>query len=206
LVIFTTIWPVRVANVVRTSLAKALEQLAALLGADPHSDSGILQAARSAAEMAFGQAITQARAVLVNDPFEISEVRRAVERRPIDAAVVEKVGRLFIPVSAILDLRTDLAGHDLPQPTQDAIRAHHQALVAWFRQAASWVRSGEGADAVSGGPPEPPALSGPGDHLTALATWHRLLHQDIREILDEVGPQRQRVIAPSVGGALHASG
>ncbi len=31
-VIFTTIWPVSVANVVRTHLARALEQLAALVG------------------------------------------------------------------------------------------------------------------------------------------------------------------------------
>jgi multidrug resistance protein MdtO len=206
LVIFTTIWPVSVANVVRTSLAKALEQLAALVGSDPHSDSGISQAARSAAEMAFGQAITQARAALVNDPFETSEVRRAVGRRPIDAAVVEEVARLFIPISAILDLRTDLAGHDLPQPMHDAIRAYHQALAAWFGQAASWTRSGEGAGEVVGGLPAPPALSGPGDHLTALASWYGVLHQDIRKILGEVGPQPGPVIAPSVGDAFHATG
>jgi hypothetical protein len=206
LVIFTTIWPVSVANVVRTSLAKALEQLAALVGSDPHSISGISQAARSAAEMAFGQAITQARAVLVNDPFETSEVRRAAGRRRIDATVVEQVGRLFIAISAILDLCADLAGHDLPQPTQEAIRAHHQTLAAWFRRAASWTRSGEGAGEVIGGLPEPPSLSGPGDHLTALATWYGVLHQDIRKILDEVGPQPQPVTAPSVGDALHATG
>ena len=205
-VIFTTIWPVSVANVVRTNLAKALEQLAALVGLGARADGEVSQAARSAADMAFGQAIAQARAVLVNDPFETSEVRRAVGRRPIDATVVEQVGRLFIPVSAILDLRTDLAGHELPQPMHDAIRAHHQALAAWFQQAASWVRSGEGADEVSGGLPEPPALSGPGDHLAAFATWYRLLHEDIRKILDEVGPQPQPVIAPSVGDALHAAG
>jgi hypothetical protein len=120
--------------------------------------------------------------------------------------VAEEIGRLFIPVSAILDLCTELAGHDLPQPTQDALHAHHQALVAWFRQAASWTRSGEGADAVSAGLPEPPALSGPGDHLIALATWYRLLHEDIRKILDEVGPQPQPLTAQSVGDALHAAG
>src|SRR5262249_20318455 len=146
------------------------------------------------------------RAVLVNDPFETSEVRRAVVRRPIDAAVVAEVGRLFIPISAILDLRADLAGHDLPEPTQDTIRAHHQALSTWFRHAAAWTRSGEGAREVAAGLPEPPAVSGPGDQLTALATWYGLLHQDIRNILDEVGPQPQPVIAPSVGGALHADG
>ncbi len=206
LVIFTTIWPVSVANVVRTSLANALEQLAALVGLGARPDGEASQAARSAADMAFGQAIAQARAVLVNDPFETREVRRAVGRRPIDAAVVEEVGRLFIPISAILDLRTDLAGHDLPQRLRDAIRAHHQALAAWFRQAAAWTRSGEGAGEVVGGLPEPPALFGLGDHLTALATWYGVLHQDIRKILDEVGPQPRPVIAPSVGDAFHATG
>jgi len=206
-VIFTTIWPVSVANVVRTNLAKALEQLAMLAGLGARTDGEIPQAARSAADMAFGQAIAQAREVLVNDPFETSEVRRAVGKRPIDATVVEEVGRLFIPVSAILDLLTDRAGHDLPEDATDAIWAHSQALAGWFREAASWARSGEGADAVSsGGPPEPPALSGPDDHLAAVATWYRLLRQDIRKILDEVGPQPQPVIASSVRGALHAAG
>src|SRR6516162_729511 len=203
--IFTTIWPVSVANVVRTNLARALEQLATLVGLGARIDSEMPQAARSAAEAAFGQAIAQARAVLVNDPFETSEVRRAVGRRPIDATIVEEVGRLFIPVSAILDLRPDLAGHGLAQPMHDAIRAHHQALAAWLRQAALWTRGGEGAGEVAGGLPEPPALSGTGDHLTALATWHGVLHQDIRKILDQVGPQPQPARAP-VGDALHAAG
>jgi hypothetical protein len=156
-------------------------------------------------DTAFGQAIAQARAVLINDPFETSEVRRAVGRRPIDATVVEQVGRLFIPVSAILDLRTDRAGHDLPEETRDSLRAHHQALAVWFRQAASWTRSGEEAGEVAAGLPEPPALSDPSDQLTALETWYRLLHQDIRKILDEVGPQPRPATA-AVGDALHATG
>jgi multidrug resistance protein MdtO len=205
-VIFTTICPVSVANVVRTHLARALERLAALLGLDVASDGEISPATRSAADMAFGQAIAQARAVLVNDPFEMREVQRAVGRRPIDAIVVDQVGWLFIPVSAILDLCNDLVGQALPQPTQDAIRAHHQALAAWFRQAASWTRSGEGADEVVNGLPEPPILFGPGDHLAAVTIWYRLLHEDIRNILDEVGPQLQPAIAPSVEDALHAAG
>ena len=204
--IFTTIWPVSVANVVRTHLARALDQLAALFGLDAGTDGEIPKAARSAADTGFGQAIAQARAVLVNDPFETSEVRRAAGRRPIDVAVVAEVGRLFVPVSAILDLHADLAGHDLPEPAQDAIRRHHQALAAWFRQAASWTRSGEGAGEVADGLPEPPILTGPGDHLTALATWYGLLHQDIRNILDKVGPEPQPVKVPSVGDALHAAG
>jgi len=203
-VIFTTIWPVSVANVVRTHLARALEQLAALVGLGVEGE--ISPSARSAANVAFGQAIAQARGVLVNDPFETSEVRRSRGRRPIDAAVVAEVGRLFIPISAILDLRPDPGWRELSQPTRDAICTYHQALAEWFRQAASWARSGEGADEVAAGLPEPPTLSGPGDHLTALETWYGVLHQDIRSILDEVGPQPQPVTVPSVGDALHATG
>jgi multidrug resistance protein MdtO len=205
LVIFTTIWPVSVANVVRTSLAKALEQLAALVDLGARAEGEIPQASRSMVDTAFGQAIAQARAALVNDPFETSEVQRAVRRRPIDATVVEQVGRLFIPVSAILDLRADRAGYDLPEETGDALRAHHQALAGWFRQAASWTRSGEEAGEVAAGLPEPPTFAGPSDQLTALETWYRLLDQDIRKILDEVGPQPRPVTAP-VGEALHATG
>jgi multidrug resistance protein MdtO len=93
-VIFATIWPVSVANVVRTHLARALERLAALVDLGAQTSGEISPAARSAAAAAFRQAIAQARAVLVNDPFETSEVRRAVGRRPINAAVVEQVGRL----------------------------------------------------------------------------------------------------------------
>jgi multidrug resistance protein MdtO len=205
-VIFTTIWPVSVANVVRTNLANALEQLAALVGLGARADGEVSQAARSSADMALGQAIGHSRAVLVTDRFETSEVRRVVGRRRIDATIVEQVGWLFIPVSAVLDLSADLDWRELPDAMRDAIRAHHQALAEWFRQAASWTRSGEGAGEVVAGLPEPPVLSGPDDHLTALATWYGLLHQDIRRILDEVGPQPQPVTAPAVGDALHAAG
>ena len=205
-VIFTTIWPVSVANVVRTNLANASEQLAALVGLGAGTHGEVSQAARSAADMAFGQAIGQARAVLVTDRFETSEVRRAVARRRIDATIVEQVGWLFIPVSAVLDLSADLDWRELPDAMRNAISAHHTSLAAWFQAAASWVRSGVGAGEVVGGLPEPPAVSGPDDHLTALATWYSVLHQDIRKILDEVGPQPQPVIAPAVGDAFHAAG
>jgi multidrug resistance protein MdtO len=204
-VIFTTIWPVSVGNVVRTNLARALEQLAVMVGLGARADVEISPTARSAAQLAFGQAIAQARAVLVKDLFETREVRLAGGRRPIDLAVVEEVARLFIPISAILDLLTDRARHDLPEEMRAAISAYSQALSGWFRQAASWTRSGEGAGEVAGRLPEPPMLSGRDDQLTALATWYGLLHQDIRQILDEVGPQPRQVTAP-VGDELHATG
>jgi multidrug resistance protein MdtO len=120
-VIFMTIWPVSVANVVRAHLARAFEQLAVLIGLGTRTDGEISPSARSAADATFGQAIVQARAVLVNDPFETREVRRAARRRPIDAAVVAEVGRLFIPFLAILDLRTAPGWRELSQSVRDAI-------------------------------------------------------------------------------------
>jgi multidrug resistance protein MdtO len=204
-VVFTTIWPVSVADVVRTHLAKALEQLAALLDTYAGADGEISQVKRSAAVATFGQTIAQARAALVNEPFETS-LRRRVRRRQIDATVVEQVGRLFIPLSAILDLRVLPAGDTVASTTQDAIRAHDRALAAWFRRAASWTRSGEGADDVIRSLPQEPNLSGPGDRLMALATWYGVLHDDIVKILDEVGPQSKVATTPSIGDALHAAG
>src|SRR5262249_24464367 len=96
---------------------------------------------------------------------------------------------LFVPVSVIVDLCADPTNHDLPQPTREAISAHHHALQGWFERAASWVRSGERAKEVIGGLPEPPVLSGLSDQVPVLGTWYGLLRQDSRNSLSEVGPQ-----------------
>jgi multidrug resistance protein MdtO len=202
-VIFSTIWPVSVANVVRTNVAKALGQLAALVGV---GGGEISETARSTANMAFGQAIGQARAILINDPFETSEMRRAAGRRPIDAAVVAQIGRLFIPVSMILDLIASPAWRDLPQSKRDATSAYFSALAEWFRQVASWVRDGKGAAEVAHGPPEPPALSGPDDQISAFATWRSVLDQDIRKILNEIGVQPKPAVIPPVKDAFVVAG
>jgi multidrug resistance protein MdtO len=205
-VIFTTIWPVSVASVVRTNVAKALGQLAALVGLGGGADGEVSPAARSAANMAFGQAIGQARALLVNDPFETSKIRWAAARRPIDAIVVAQIGRLFIPVSMILDLIASPARRDLPQSSRDATSAYFSALAEWFRQAASWVRDGNGAAEVAHGLPQPPTLSGPNDRIAAFATWRSVLDQDIRKILTEIGVQPEPAVIPPVGDAFRAAG
>jgi multidrug resistance protein MdtO len=203
-VIFSTVWPVSVASVVRTNAAKALGRLATLMSLGTAGDGEISPPTRSAANMAFGQAIAQARSVLVNAPFETSQARRAVARRPIDATVVAQIGRLFIPVTMILDLL--MLPTACEQSMRDAISAHHRALAEWFQRAASWVRNGEGAAEVADGPPEPPILFGSDDRLMALATWHRVLGQDIRNILNETGPLPEPVIAVPVRDALNAAG
>jgi multidrug resistance protein MdtO len=203
-VIFTTIWPVSVANVVRANVAKALGQLAALVGRGGGGE--ISETARSAANMAFGQAIRQARAVLINDPFETGASRHAVNRRPIDATAVAQIARLFIPVSMNLDLVASPAWRDLPQSNRDAISAYLNSLAKWFRQAAAWVSDGKATAEVAGGPPELPALSGPDHRITAFATWGSVLDQDIRKILTEIGVQPEPAVIPPVGNAFRAAG
>jgi multidrug resistance protein MdtO len=203
-VIFTTLWPESVGGVVRSNVAKALEQLGALVGLGAGAGGEISQAARSDANNAFGHAIAQARTLLVNEPFETMLVRRAVPRRLIDATVVAQIGRLFIPVSVLIDL-LNLAECEIPRATREAIGAHDYALARWFRQAASWVRSGEGEDELVRGLPEPPVQSGWDDRFAALATWHRILHHDIRQILVDVGVQPQPSITPSAADPFHAA-
>ena len=68
------------------------------------------------------------------------------------------------------------------------------------------MRSGEGAAEVAVSLPEPPILSGPGDGHTAFATWYRVLDQDIRKILDEIGPPPEPAVTSQVRDALHAAG
>jgi hypothetical protein len=203
-VIFTTIWPVSVADVVRSNIARALGQLAALVGLGGGGE--ISETARSTANTAFGQAIRQARALLVNDPFETSEMRRAAGRRPIDATVVAQIGRLFIPVTMVLDLISSPAWRDLPQSKRDAASGYFNALAEWFRQAASWVRDGKGAAQLAHGLPELPTLSGPDDRIAAFATWRSVLDQDIRKILNEIGVQPEPAAVPLAGDAFHATG
>jgi multidrug resistance protein MdtO len=202
-VIFTTIWPVKVASVVRTNVAKALLQLAALGALGGGANGSISQSARSATNEAFGQAIAQARAVLVNDRFETSEMRR---HRRIDATVVARIGRLLIPVSMMLDLIASPAWRDLPQPTRDAISAYQRVLAEWFRRAASWVRDGEGAAEFADSLPEPPNLSGTNDCIAAFAAWCDVLHQDIRKILNEIGPPLEPVVISPARHVLRAAG
>jgi multidrug resistance protein MdtO len=204
-VIFTTIWPVSVASIVRVNLTKAFGQLATLVGLGDGENKAISQVDRTAANLAFVQALAQTRALLVNDPFETSEVRRIAANRPIDANIVTQVGRLFIPVAMILDLITLPAERDLPQLTRDTISAYHRTLAAWFRRAASWVRNGEGGAELAARLPEPPILSGPGDYLTAFVTWYQVLDQDIRKIFDQIGPQSELAVTSPARDALHAA-
>ncbi|MBV8616117.1 MAG: hypothetical protein JOY66_20425 [Acetobacteraceae bacterium] len=166
-VIFTTIWPVSVAAVARANLVKAVEHLAALFRSEEAEETH---------RAGFLAAMAQARATLVNEPFETEAMLTAAGRRPIDAGILAQVQGLFVPVAVILDLRRQ--GQE-----SAAVAPYHTALAAWFQRAAAWIRDGSGADEITASLPEPPAAADP------MGVWDRALDQDIRAILAQVGPQ-----------------
>jgi multidrug resistance protein MdtO len=168
-VIFAAVWPVSVARVARDNLVKAVMQLAALFRAQEAE-------AEAAHRAGFAEAMGQAQAVMVYEPFETHRLRAAGGARPIDAGILAQVQTLFLPIAMILDLRREI-------PKSEEFAVYQAALAAWFERAAAWIRDGSGADEITKSLPEPLETSEP------AAVWQRLLDQDIRAILAQVGPE-----------------
>jgi multidrug resistance protein MdtO len=166
-VVFTAIWPVSVARVVRAQLSKAAEHLAALLR---------MAEGETVHRAGFAEAVGQARAIVVDEPFETRAMTTADGGRPIDASILAQVQALFVPVAVLLDLRQQIR-------ESIEIAAYQAALAAWFERAAAWIRDGTGAAEITRSLPKPPETAEP------AGVWHRLLDQDIRAILAQIGPQ-----------------
>ncbi|WP_419728942.1 FUSC family protein [Lichenicola sp.] len=194
-VVFTTIWPVRVAGVVRANLAKAVGQFAGLM--QPVSSVGHATPAGSEAWHGISQAIGKANGLLVNDAYE---TRRPPAPHPIDAATLARVHALVVPSAVILALASDPAWPSVPEAMQAVILAHHRNMASWFAECAAWIR-GDAADCAP--LPDPPRLEVPGAtpsidpaapdvavHLQARSVWYALMQRDIRTILDQFQPQR----------------
>jgi multidrug resistance protein MdtO len=176
-VVFTAIWPVSVARVARERLAEATEHLARLFGT-PEGEA--------AHRAGFAEAIGQARAIVVDEPFEARAAATPDGRHPIDASILAEVQALFVPVAVLLDLRQ--------QPHSPVeIAAYQATLSAWFARAAAWIRDGTGAAEITRSLPKPPETA------EFEGVWHRLLDQDIRAILARIGP-------PAPGSGDAASG
>jgi multidrug resistance protein MdtO len=188
-IIFTTIWPVSVADTVRGALARAIEQLGGLAALPPLTKADAADP-EPGLRAAFANAIEQARGVLVNDIYERPFSRNIGH---IDAAVLLEVQALIVPVTVLLGLRRDQAWGDVAAPERAAVLAYHQALAQWFDRCALWIRSGNGGETIAASLPAPPAAApGPAGrafgHLAARLAWYRLLDQDIRLILHQVRP------------------
>jgi multidrug resistance protein MdtO len=182
--IFTALWPVSAAGVVRDNLAKAVKHLAALFRT---------KEAEAAHRAGFAEALEQARAIMVDEPFEPRAAPTADAGRPIDAGILAQVQALFVPVAAILDLRRQI-------PTSSEIARYQAALACWFERAAAWIRDGSAADEITRGLPELPQTADP------TAFWHRLLDEDIRTILGQIGPGVPPAGYPAPGALGVAAG
>jgi hypothetical protein len=68
-------------------------------------------------------------------------------------------------------------------PNRVEIAGYQAALATWFARAAAWTRDGSGANEITQSLPEPPEATKP------VGVWHRLLDQDLRATLAQVGPR-----------------
>ena len=206
-VVFTTIWPVSIANGVRKNLGQAFEKLAELLvsasprdghepAADPARDRGKLR-------QGFDKAIAGAQASLVDDSFETTRIRPDRrdpdrDRRLIDAGVVASVQALALPVSIIAaDQPSAAVSHVMPAAERDAIAGHEKAMAEWLRGCGRWVREGTGGGTLLATLPWPPDLADTGSdevapHLAARAAWFGVLHHDAANMIRDLGADAGR--------------
>ncbi len=183
LAVFTTIWPIKIDNVVRARLADALDRLADLLELSGRGDGDTLRGREDQLRRQFAGSISQAMSLLVKDHFADGEMTMVHGRQGIDAALMAKVQRLAVPLSVILDdPRARLAESDQDAAgDQDTTRSHRAALSEWFRGCSQWVRAGKNWPEVASSLPELPPEA-------RTSGWYRLLYQDIRSVIATAQP------------------
>jgi multidrug resistance protein MdtO len=193
--IFTTIWPVKVADAVRQALARGLEQLAGLMAPAGLEHPAAATIGREAGEAAFLQTLEQASALLVNDPYEHSGSRRLQRAAGITGARLMQIEALIVPVGAILLLQDDPAWLAVAAEPREAVISHHRAMNMWLKDCASWVRGNNPGMGPSESLPQPPAWiaheqgSIAEEHCAERAAWYGMLHDDIVAILHEIAPR-----------------
>ncbi len=179
LVVFSTIWPVRVAQPVRRQVALAIAKIGELtrLRHDvPPEDPG----SQPALQAGFISAIGGARALLANAAYE-----PAGTRRPIDPGVLADLEVVMLMVTVIHRLNTEPAWHEAAQTAQQAALCYDGALADWLDDCATWVRSGNGGPVIEAALPELPRF-GDDAGLMVRATWYRLLDAKLRSIMGQV--------------------
>jgi multidrug resistance protein MdtO len=182
LVVFTTLWPVSLAQPVRRQVAVALEQLGKLVGLQQLTAEEAA-ATRPGLQIGFGAATNGARALLANTAYEAATLARP-NPRPIDTDTIAELEGLFVVVSVILNLRSDPVWTAAPEAARQAVSNYHREMANWFKRCAEWVRTGAGGQTIDASLPRPPALETP--DLAAPAAWYGLLDSDIRTVLGRV--------------------
>ena len=206
-VIFTTIWPVSVANVVRTHLARALERLAALVG---------LGARNFRRDLASRSVRGRPRRLGRRSRRHVRSWSTIRSKRGRCGALSGGGRSTRLWWSRSVGCSSRSRRFSICVPIWPGTTFRSQCTTRFARITRRWQRGSgrqrHGRAAARERVRWQPAYRNrrpcPARVITstAFATWYGVLHQDIRKILDEVGPQPQPVTAPSVGDALHAAG
>ena len=181
LVVFSTVWPVRLAQPVRRQVATAIArigELARLGHRLPPEDPG----SQPALQAGFIAAVGGARALLANAAYEPFGAERS-SPRSIDAALLAELEIVMLMVTVIHRLNNDSGWTEAPRMARQAALTYDGALADWLGACASWVQSGGPASASAR--PEPPHF-GDGPGLAVRGTWYRLLDSRLGSIMGQV--------------------
>jgi multidrug resistance protein MdtO len=182
LVIFTTLWPVGVAQAVRSQVAQAVGALAALMRL-PQQAPESAAPVRQAQQTSFAAATNAARGLLANAGYEhIALGRRAAGR--IGAGTLAQLETLMLVLCVILNQQRDAAWRTAPPSMRQAAFAYHERMAAWFDRCAVWVATGIGGGALAADIPPPPTLDAPS--LAAPAAWYGVLDRELRAIMSQI--------------------
>ena len=183
LVVFTTVWPVSAAQAVRSQVANAIGQLAALMRLEQRPPAEATTK-RPALLMGFGAATTAARGLMANTDYERIAVGRSGARRPIDIGTLAGLETVMLALCVIVNLQSDPAWPEAPAAVRQAVLAYHDQMAGWFDRCAHWVRTGIGGQTLEADIPTPPQLGGP--PLAARAAWYGVLDRELRAIMAQV--------------------
>ena len=187
------LWPQRTGDLIRGSLAKALDALADLV-ALPTVEAEPITVERL--QRRFAEAIAATRKLMPDDP---ETADREGARRTIDRPALLRIQALVIPVAVILGDLPRASPEGGPVAAGDDVLAYHRDLAAWLRRAGTWTRTGTGASELSGSLPTPPVRSvvetsvdetrDEAERPRSREDWYRVLDGDLRSILRDVGPR-----------------
>ena len=202
LVVFTTLWPVSLAQAVRQPLSTAIAQLGAYMRLErqPPAEAAAVLAGLQAGFLA---ATNGARALVANTGLEPASIGRTASARPIDNRTIAALEAVMVVISVILNLRFDPAWAAAPESDRQGVLAYHEALADWFGRCAAWVRTGgaEGEALVDSLPMRPRFADPPGglaSHLAARAAWYDILDADLHGIMEQVVFGRGRTPAEAL--------
>lgn len=194
--IFATLWPVRVATLVRARLADALDRLA----------DDVRSPDRDADLRPFVQGVAAARSLVANDPYE-PRALTAQRRAAIDQGTLRALQALAVPVAIVLRLARAETRSDGPAPpAREALESYHRALSDWLRDVAAMARAGRPPGPVIDRVPAPPALDAEGPSAPQ-AVWYGRLDGQLRGILDRIAARpADRVEPPGAPAGRTARG